>query len=106
MFRHRQVEQSPVEIVFDVLATYRLTKLIIDDKVTEDLREWVWAKYGQPDDEDSSKISYFITCPWCLSIYFGTGVAAARIMFPKTWSLAARALSFSALTGMIVERED
>lgn len=85
----------------DALATHRLTKLVIDDKITEDLRNKVFARYGNPDD---SKISYLITCPWCVSIYVGLGVAVLRTVAPRHWSIVSGALASSTLTGLIEEK--
>lgn len=85
----------------DALATHRLTKLIIDDKITEDLREKVFARFGNPDD---SKISYLITCPWCVSMYVGAGVAMLRAFAPRAWSPASYALAVSSVTGLIEEK--
>jgi hypothetical protein len=93
-----------MDIVFDVFATYRLTTLVKDDKITEDLRNVVWRKYGMPSDEDSHKISYLLTCPWCLSVYFGAAAVAGRTLFPKLWGPAAKALTYSALTGLMAEQ--
>jgi hypothetical protein len=92
-------------LALGALATYRLTKLIRDDKITEDLRNFVFERYGEPDDH---KVSYLVTCPWCLSIYFGAAVSSVRIIFPnsKLVSAGIEALAFSALTGMLVEREE
>lgn len=88
-------------LLTDALATHRLTKLIIDDKLTEDLRDKVFARFGNPDD---SKISYLITCPWCVSIYVGAGVAVIRSVAPRPWSMVARALVASTITGLIEEK--
>jgi len=84
------------------LATYRLTKLIRDDKITEDFRDWVWKNHPP----ESTKVGYLLTCPWCLSFYFGAGVSLSRMIAPRTTEVVLEALAFSALTGMIVERED
>jgi Protein of unknown function (DUF1360) len=92
-----------IDIVFDVLATYRLTTLVKDDKITEDLRNIVFRRYGEPSDEDCHKLSYLLTCPWCLSIYFGAAAVAGRSLFPKVWRPAAKALTYSALTGLLAE---
>ena len=95
-------ESKAVQAITDALATYRLTKLVIDDKITEDVRERVWARFGQPDE---SKVGYLLTCPWCVSIYAGTAVALLRRYRSSHWSTAASALAFSALTGILAERE-
>lgn len=86
--------------IVDALATYRLTKLVIDDYITEPLRDKVYAKFGDPAD---SKVSYLVTCPWCVSIYIGIGVVAARTIAPKAWRPLAYALAFSGVTGWVEE---
>lgn len=96
-------DERLLEIVFDVLATYRLTTLVKDDKITEDLRNLVWKRYGEPSDEDSHKVSYLLTCPWCLSVYFAGFAVAARMTWPRAWRPVAKALSYSALTGLLCE---
>jgi Protein of unknown function (DUF1360) len=97
-------DEKLIDIVFDVLATYRLTTLVKDDKITEDLRNVVWRRYGEPSDEAGHKISYLLTCPWCLSIYFGAAAVAGRSFFPRAWRPAAKALTYSALASMLSEQ--
>ncbi len=96
-------EDRLLQIVFDVLATYRLTTLIKDDKITEDIRNVVFKKYGEPSEEDSRKISYLLTCPWCLSIYFGAAAVLAGARWPRMWKPVSKALSYSAMTGLLAE---
>ena len=90
-----------LDLAVDALATFRLTKLVIDDYITEPLRERIFNRFGEPGD---SKISYLVTCPWCVGIYTGAIVALGRMIAPKTWSVAARALALSAVTGLLAER--
>lgn len=87
----------------DALATYRLQKLVRDDKITEPLREWVYHKYGEPHE---SKLAYLTTCPWCLSIYAGLGLSFARMIAPGPTNALARGLALSAIAGIMAERED
>jgi len=87
---------QPLDLVLDTLATYRLTRLLTEDELTEPIRTWVWKNHS-PED---TKLGYFVTCPWCVSIWAGGAVVAARTLAPRPWALAARALSFSALTGL------
>ena len=96
-------EDRLLQIAFDILATYRLTTLIKDDKITEDIRNVVFKKYGEPSDEDSHKISYLLTCPWCLSVYFGGLAVIAGSRWPRLWKPLSKALSYSALTGLLAE---
>lgn len=92
-----------LQIAFDVLATYRLTTLVKDDKITEDVRNLVFKKYGQPSDENSHKLSYLLACPWCLSVYFGGLAVLVGARWPRAWKPVSKALSYSALTGLLSE---
>lgn len=91
-----------VDTAVSALATYRLTKLIIDDKITEELREAVYVRYGDPA---VSKVSYLFTCPWCVSTYAGLALSLGDTVFPRTTRVLTRALAFSAVTGILAERE-
>lgn len=97
---------SPVlRAVTGALATYRLTKLVNEDKLTEDLRQRVVDHFGELND---SKVSYLVHCPWCVSIYAGAAVAFVDTMFPnsRVAKAALAALAFSAVTGIMAEREN
>lgn len=89
-----------IDDIVDALATHRLTKLVIDDYITEPLREKVYEKFGEPDE---SKISYLVGCPWCVSWWAGVAVVTARTVAPKAWRPLAYALAFSSITGLIEE---
>jgi hypothetical protein len=89
-----------LDAIIDAAATHRLTKLVIDDFITEPLREKVFEKFGDPSE---SKVSYLITCPWCVSFWAGAGVVAARTLAPKAWRPLAYALAFSSATGWVEE---
>jgi hypothetical protein len=49
------------------LATRRITTLVTEDKITEDLRNAVWRKFP----EDVSKVGYLVGCRKCTSIWAG-----------------------------------
>lgn len=97
---YRVYVRSPWDLVEDGLATHRLTRLVLTDKISQPLRDKVWAKF----DPGSTRLGYLITCPWCTSIWIGAGVAVARHVTPGLWSVAARALAVSDLTGIAEER--
>ncbi len=85
--------------IIDALAVHRLTKLVIDDYITQPLRDKLFEKH----DPSESKLGYFATCPWCVSFWVGTGVVAARTIAPKAWRPLAYALAFSSVTGWVEE---
>lgn len=92
-----------VTLLVDALATYRLQKLVRDDKIAEPARNYIYHKYGEPHE---SKLAYLTTCPWCLSIYAGLGLSFARMIAPGTTNALARGLALSAIAGIMAERED
>jgi hypothetical protein len=57
-------------IALVALATARLTGLVVEDKITEPMRNWV-VKHTK----DDSKVAYLLFCPWCVSIYAGAALA-------------------------------
>jgi hypothetical protein len=98
----RETETETVlDLLTDSLASYRLTKLIRDDFITQPLRDAVYERSGPPH---RSKLSYLVNCPWCLSIYFGFILALARRRAPGLATVVSRSLAVSALTGLLAEK--
>lgn len=89
--------------VVDGLASYRLVKLVRDDRITEPARAAVQERTGPPEE---SKVSYLMTCPWCLSIYFGAALTVGHLLWPRTTNAVARTFALSALTGIATEHLD
>jgi hypothetical protein len=87
-------------LIVDALATQRLTRLVVEDAITEPIRNFIFKKFGEPED---NRISYLITCPHCASMWIGFGVVAARTIAPKAWRPLSYALAFSSVTGWIEE---
>jgi hypothetical protein len=100
--RDRAVDRV-LALVVDGLASYRLVKLVRDDRITEPARDAVQDRTGPPEQ---SKVSYLMTCPWCLSIYFGAALTAGRLRWPRTTDALARTLALSALTGLASQHLD
>lgn len=61
---------SAVGLTAGSLATFRLTRLITEDTITEPIRNWIWDRHPP----ESTKIGYLFTCPHCASIYAATAV--------------------------------
>ena len=95
--------EGPMGLLVDGLATYRLVKLVRDDRITEPVRDAVEESQGPPE---KSKISYLVNCPWCLSFYFGTALTLARRRWPERTSLVARPFALSAMTGIATQYLD
>lgn len=91
---------SALNFAKDALAVYRLTKLVIDDEITSDVRDKLFERFPP----ESTKIGFMLTCPWCVSIWAGLGVVAARRVAPELWDGLSTALAASSVTGLLEER--
>jgi hypothetical protein len=96
----RLVGARGVDVAVDMIATYRLVRLALVDDITLRPRNALLRRFA------GKKYSALLDCPWCLSVWVAFGVAAARSVHPRVWGLIARALAFSAVTGLITEIVD
>lgn len=87
----------------DGLASYRLVKLVRDDRITEPARDAVQDRAGPPEE---SKLAYLMTCPWCLSVYFGAALTLGRLRWPRATATVSRTFALSALTGLATQHLD
>jgi hypothetical protein len=83
-----------VSLILDIVATYRLTKLVMEDKITEDLRDFIYEHFP------SSKLSYLIGCGWCVSIWAAIVIFAIRRFYPQYADTLSSVLAASAVTGV------
>ena len=90
-----------LELVIYCLATYRLTRLITRDVITEPLREWVWER--KPPEK--SKIGYLFTCDWCMSIWTASLLFTSSMITSAT-DVVATVLALSAAAGLLTAYED
>lgn len=83
-------------IVLMLLAVARAARLVTADKITEPVRDWITKVVR--DDEGAQigcgrpKLLYFITCPWCTSIWIGAVAATLVVVWPDNrvvWVLMA-----------------
>lgn len=106
-------------VVLFVLATHRLTRLVIRDEVPLVAlpRDWILDTFGRYDDEGKLTggrrlgklgwaLAYVFTCDWCMSIWVGYGlllvVWLTGVDMPVPWLVP---LVASSVTGLIAERE-
>lgn len=89
------------DLALDALATFRLSKLIVDDVILDGPRNRFVDRMtaaGHP------KLVWLAGCPWCVSPYVAVAVIVARRVFPRAWPACARVLAFSAVAGILSER--
>lgn len=73
------------------LAVHRINRLVLDDKISEPFRNWVFKRYGQPH----LTWTYLFTCPWCVSIWAAALAVAGTLFFPLLWLPVASILALS-----------
>lgn len=83
------------DLIRDTLAVYRLTRLVTEDEITRPLRERVARRW--PD----SKLAYFVTCPYCVSVWAGLVVSSGIVPRRVRW-----ALTLSGATALIEDQND
>lgn len=88
-----------ITLLSDTLAVYRLTKLVTDDKITEDLRDLIFQKLPH-----GHKLRYLITCGWCVSIWAALAIFTLRKVSPETANFVSGILATSAVTGVAYSR--
>lgn len=92
--------KSLAKFAVTALATYRITKLVLDDEIFAEPRNALLKRF--PPNE--TKLGYLVTCPWCVSVWAGVAVAAGLKVAPKSTEVVAQGLAASALTGLAYER--
>lgn len=86
-------------LVTDVLAVWRLVRLVRRDGITRGLRRGLLDLVA--DARAPFWTAELIACAWCLSIWIGLFAVAARVLAPRWWPRLARALAISALVGLV-----
>lgn len=116
-----------IDLLVDVLAVHRITRLVTADLVTRPWRtRLIRSAYERsdnelrgyalnaneasldalPHDDDlAPKLATLVTCPWCVSIYAAAGVLLARRYAPGVWRIAAYGLALSTASTLIANRE-
>ncbi|QFG12204.1 Hypothetical Protein OBI_RACECAR_76 [Arthrobacter phage Racecar] len=88
-----------ITLVTDIVAVHRLTKLVMEDKLTEDLRSWIYKKFPY-----GGKMQYLIGCPWCVSIWAGIVIFGLRKLSPETANYLSATLAASYVSGVAYTR--
>jgi len=90
---------DPFTFIVLALATFRLTRLITTDVITEFIRTWVWKRFPL-----STKTGYLFTCDWCMSIWFASLVTISYTIVPTATLFVALPLALSAVVGILAAR--
>lgn len=100
------VLRDPAALLVGALAVHRLTRLAVEDEVTRPLRERItrWAE-GTAERRAAPSVSYFVTCPWCVSVWVAAGWAALTVTAPAVAAPAGAVLAWSSAAGLLSSLE-
>lgn len=90
-------EISLVALIILGAGTYRISKLFIEDVIFEKIREKIFTKFPP----ETSRIGYFFTCYWCMSIWIGTLVTLGYILGGTVMILVCLPFALSAIAGLL-----
>ncbi len=79
------------------LALARLTRLIVADRLTDFLRVWAYRRSKGAE----TYLTYFLQCPWCVSMWLGFGTAWVIWWHPAPVLYILAALAASYLVGLM-----
>lgn len=85
-----------VHLILLALATYRVTRLIVEDTILETLRNAIWDKVGY-----ERGIGYLLTCYWCSSFWVASLFVTTYIIVPIPTIAVSAILALSAFSGLM-----
>lgn len=84
--------------LYDAVATYRLARLVVEDSLLDVPRARLVKALNAAGHHKATEL---LDCYWCSGMWIAFGVVIARRTFPRAWDPIARALTYSAATGII-----
>lgn len=85
-----------------VFALARVTRFIVADRLTDFVRNWAWTR----SQGRETYLTYFLECPWCVSVWLAFGTAWV-IWLPgggwPWWIYPLAALTASYMVGLMAE---
>jgi hypothetical protein len=94
--------RDATSFAISALATYRLSRLAVEDEITDPIRQRVWKRYPP----ETTKVGYLLTCYWCSSIYAASALELSRMIMPRTTRTVETVLALSAVAGIVAARMD
>jgi Protein of unknown function (DUF1360) len=90
-------------VVLAIASVFRLTWLINNDTIATPIRRWAIKRDGDIEIGEVGRWSYFVTCPWCVSIWLAPPVALVTVLWGDNRAVLVGllALSASARTGIV-----
>ena len=94
--------RDATSFAISALATYRLSRLAVEDEITDSIRHRIWERYPP----ETTKVGYLLTCYWCSSIYAASALELSRMIAPRATRTVETVLALSAVAGIVAARMD
>jgi len=91
--------RDPIALTVGGLAVYRLTRLVVEDTIAEPIRDRI------VEAAPEGRLAYFLTCPWCVSVWVGFAWAGLAVAAPAVAAPVGAALAWSAAAGLLSSLE-
>lgn len=88
---------NPVVLIVLALASYRITRLLIQDEILSPIRDKIWNKWPP----ETNKITYLLTCYWCLGAWISAIVTVLVLYCGMIALVVAIIFALSAVVGII-----
>ena len=82
------------------LAVYRFTRFITTDTIFNSARKRLWRRFPP----ETTKLGYFSTCPWCISVWLASLTYFSYTIFPQATYAVCGVFAISAVVGLLSDR--
>jgi len=90
-----------LSLIVGTLAVARITRLLVDDQLTNGYRQWVVRRWG-----GESMQSYLAHCPWCTGVWISAIIMPVSALLPNIWTVTALSVpAASMVTGLLLDRK-
>lgn len=83
---------DPMTFLALTFAVARVTRLIVDDKISLPIRQWVLRRSGE-----DGWFFYLVSCPWCMGVWVAAAMTAITFLDPFPWQTWEATLVFLAV---------
>ncbi len=90
---------NPFKFLVFCLAVYRVTRLLIEDEILDEAREFYFSKVKY-----QGKLYTLATCYWCLGFWVSIVFAILYVARPNGMMVAGLPLASSAVVGFISQK--
>lgn len=93
------MSRNPFDLLINVAAARRLTRLVTQDEITKPIRE-------HHSVTKHEKLSYLLNCPYCVSVYTSAIVTVSSMLFPRVARAFHYALALAEFQATLKDIED